>query len=252
MSPRAKASRAPARRNPARADEAKRRARNAVRRLARWYGEGHPDRPAPERREPLDELILTVLSQNTSDTNRDRAWAALREAFPTWEAVADARVDAIERAIRPGGLSRQKAPRIQGIVRQIRGRHGRITLDHLAAMSNDEVVEELTSYKGVGAKTAACVLAFSLGRGVLPVDTHVGRIGERLGFVRPGSDPAVAQQAWESLIPPAARVDGHLDLIAHGRAVCSAQRPKCDICPIADLCPSAGTFDAARPSNRRR
>jgi len=216
------------------------RAPEIVRRLLREYPPDHPARPQGTKRDPLDELIFTVLSQNTSDVNRDRAWSSMRRQFKTWRTVLGARVEALEESIRMGGLAKTKAPRIQAILREIVDREGRPTLTKLRRMSDDEVAAYLATLPGIGPKTVACVLAFSLERPVLPVDTHVYRIGLRLGFYPPRTKERDAQGIWESLVPPKDRVETHVSLIAHGRTTCTAQRPACGRCVIADLCPSAG------------
>lgn len=226
-----------------------------VRRLSRAYGHGHPARPAPKRRGPLEELIFTVLSQNTSDVNRDRAWAAMRARYPDWRALLRARPAALADAIRPGGLADTKAPRILAILREVVAREGRPSLARLRRMPDADVRTYLTSLPGIGPKTAACVLAFSLGRPALPVDTHVHRVARRLGLAGSRASAAGTQEALEALIPPARRVDAHLDLIAHGRTTCRAQRPLCDGCVVRDLCPSADVFlagDGRRSGNRAR
>jgi endonuclease-3 len=209
----------------------------------RAYPVGHPARPgaAPGSSKPpapLEELIFTVLSQNTSDVNRDRAWTSMRRAYPTWTAVALARPAALARSIKMGGLAATKAPRIRRILREVRRREGRYSLDRLARLPDDEVVEYLTSMPGVGAKTAACVLAFSLGRERLPVDTHVHRIARRLGLVSARSSPEETQTVLERLVEGPERVPVHLALIAHGRTTCRAERPACAGCVLLDLCPT--------------
>jgi endonuclease-3 len=210
-----------------------------VRRLAALYPEGHPARPRPARRDPLGELVFTVLSQATSDWNRDRAWAALRRRFPRWEDVLRAGPRALERAIAPGGLAPTKARRILAILRAVRAREGRLSLARLRRLPDEEVARELAALPGVGPKTVACVLAFSLGRPRLPVDTHVHRVARRLGLAPPGAPPAATQALLEALVPPPARLDVHLAMIAHGRTTCRAVRPACGRCALAGLCPSA-------------
>jgi endonuclease-3 len=211
-----------------------------VRRLLREYPRDHPARPHISHRDPLDELIFTVLSQNTSDVNRDRAWASMKRAFPKWTDVLAAKPDDLEEAIRMGGLAKTKAPRIQAILHEILDREGKISLAKLRRMSDDDVTSYLATLPGIGPKTIACVLAFSLERPVLPVDTHVHRIGERLRLYPPKTRELVAQRTYESLVPPAKRIETHVALIAHGRTTCTALRPACGRCVIADLCPSAG------------
>ena len=214
-----------------------RRLRTIARRLERAYGRA----PAPRHLPPIDELILTVLSQNTSDTNRDRAYADLRGAYPTWRAVADATSRGIARAIRRGGLGVTKAPRIRAALRSLRERG--VDLDHpraLGDMEDDELWDLLTSLKGVGPKTAACVLLFSLDRPFFPVDTHVHRVATRLGLVSPRATAVAAQAALQEEVPPDLVYELHMGLIRHGRAVCVARRPLCSECVLADLCPRVG------------
>jgi endonuclease-3 len=212
--------------------------RSRVRRVAdallRAYG--RPDLPRSEP--PLDALIRTVLSQHTSDVNCDRAFASLRRHFRTWESVERAPVRDIAAAIRSAGLSQTKAPRIRGILREIRARHGRLTLVSLRRMDDAAATEALRTLSGVGPKTAACVLLFSLGRDVFPVDTHVHRICRRLGFVPDSASAERAQALMAPRIPPGRALEFHINLIRHGRRVCRAQRPNCGDCVLADSCPS--------------
>jgi endonuclease-3 len=209
--------------------------REVHRRLRSTYGPLDP----PRRLGPVEELVLTILSQNTSDVNRDRAWSALRRRFPTWDQLARARPAQVVDAIRPGGLSNVKAPRILAVLREIQAREGAVDLSWMREASDREVVEYLTSLPGVGPKTAACVLAFSLDRPALPVDTHVRRVAERLGFLPDGTSGARAHQVLASLVPPRLRVAMHVGLIRHGRELCRAGRPRCEVCPLQDLCPTA-------------
>jgi endonuclease III len=227
------------------------RAKEIVRRLIRTYPADHPARPRGTHRDPLDELIFTVLSQNTSDVNRDRAWASMKRSFPTWNEVVSARTSALEASIKMGGLARTKAPRIQAILREIADREGKISLAKLRRMSDDDVAAYLRTLPGIGPKTVACVLAFALERPVLPVDTHVHRIGERLRFYPPKTPEAQAQLVYEELVAPADRIETHVSLIAHGRTTCTAQRPACERCVLNDVCPSAGFFMRARKKQPR-
>jgi len=214
-----------------------------ARRLSRAYGAP----PAPRRLPPLDELVLTILSQNTSDTNRDRAYADLRRTFPTWEDVADAPVGAIAKAIRRGGLAPTKSPRIKAVLRGLRDEG--IALDERALTrlpgvapgeSDDVLWDRLVGLPGVGPKTAACVLLFSLGRPFFPVDTHVHRVAVRLGLVAPKASAVRAQAELQAVLRADEMYDVHMNLIRHGRAVCVAQRPLCSECVLRDLCPRVG------------
>lgn len=219
-----------------------------VRRLRKTYG---PLR-APRAEDPLVELVWTILSQHTSDANAERAFHALRAAFPTWEAVLAAREAAVADAIRSGGLANVKAARIRAVLREILDRRGALDLAFLAELSDAEVMEFLTTLPGVGPKTAAIVLAFALGRQAIPVDTHVHRVATRLGLV-PKTDAVRAQRLLEASVPHRSKTAFHMGLIAHGRQTCTAQRPKCSGCLLLDLCPT-GAVEVARvsvPARRR-
>jgi endonuclease-3 len=218
----------------------RRRAAAIVRRLLKEYPPDHPARPGGGAKDPLSELIFTVLSQNTSDVNRDRAWASMRKAFPRWSDVLAASTDDLARSIQMGGLAKTKAPRIQAILREVLDREGRLSLARLRRMSDEEVVAYLETLPGIGPKTIACVLAFSLGRPALPVDTHVHRVTGRLGLIDERAGPLQAQRALEEVVKPELRVETHLALIAHGRTTCTALRPACARCPLATLCPWPG------------
>lgn len=212
----------------------RRRVRAIHRRLQRHFGELLP----PRRSDPLEELVLTVLSQHTSDLNADRAFRSLREAFPTWAAVVQARPDAVADAIRSGGLGNTKAPRIQAILREVREREGRFDLSSLRNMADADATAYLSSLRGVGPKTAAVVLAFSLGRDALPVDTHVHRVTRRLGWIEARTDAERAHRVLEELVPAEIRVPVHVGLIRLGREICKAPRPLCENCPLFELCPT--------------
>ena len=186
--------------------------------------------------------MLTVLSQNTSDANSFRAYKSLRRRFPTWEELAAARPSEVAAAIRSGGLANVKAPRILAILREIRNREGSLDLSLLRRMPDAEAREYLTSLPGVGLKTAAVVLAFSLGRPVLPVDTHVHRVASRLGLIPPKATARRAHEVLEEITPPDIRVEMHVGLIRLGREICKAGRPRCEDCPLAGLCPTAPLF----------
>ncbi len=206
-----------------------RRLQAIIDRLASVYG-----RPVGRaHREPIDELVLTVLSQNTNDRNRDVAYARLRERFATWDDVRDAPVREVEDAIRPGGLAPTKSVRIQEILRALDG-------DDLAWLEDapiDEAHRVLCELPGVGRKTAACVLLFAYGRHDVPVDTHVYRVGSRLGLFRAG---ASFEEAHDEILRLTANGDAyevHVALIRHGRRTCTARAPSCRECPLLDLCP---------------
>ena len=220
-------------RAPSRARVARIRAR-----LAETYGVP----VQPPHGDALSELVLTVLSQSTNDRNRDVAYLRLRERFGTcWEAVRDAPLQEIEEAIRPGGISKVKSARIQAILRAIGE-----PLD-LSWMRDAPVAESqayLCALPGVGRKTAACVLLFSFGLRDVPVDTHVARVGTRLGLLRPKAPFEELHDAMVALTPPGAELEMHINLLRHGRRTCQAQRPACEVCPLARMCPSRRMFVA--------
>jgi endonuclease III len=193
---------------------------------------------------PIAELILTVLSQSTNDRNRDVAYFALRERFYEWTAIRDAPVDEIEEAIRPGGISKVKSARIKSILRAITdtapGRE--LSLDWLPELSVPDAQAYLCSLPGVGRKTAACVLLFALGMRDVPVDTHVSRVGTRLGLFRAGAPFLEMHDEMLEITPPGEELEFHLNLLRHGRRTCHARRPDCAACALARMCPSAGTF----------
>jgi endonuclease-3 len=193
---------------------------------------------------PVGELVYTVLSQNTADVNTDRTYAALRRQFATWREVRDAPVAEVEKTIAPGGLSHVKAPRIGAILRALSEAGGEPDLGLLDGLSDGEALAYLQRLPGVGPKTAACVLLFSLGRPAMPVDTHVHRVAGRLGLLEPRLTADAAHGVLTALAGPAATdiYAAHVDLVRHGRRVCHARRPACEACPLNDLCPSAGSF----------
>jgi endonuclease-3 len=181
---------------------------------------------------PLDELVLTILSQNTSDLNSERAYARMRERFPTWQGVRDAPEADLVDALRPGGLAAQKAPRIQAVLRALDG----LDLEWLATVPPDEAMGWLVALPGVGPKTASCVLLFSLGVPVMPVDTHIHRIAGRVGMIPAGTSADAAHAILTEMTPPAKMLEAHLLLITHGRTTCTARRPRCEECVLLDLC----------------
>ncbi|NLE22364.1 MAG: endonuclease III [Actinobacteria bacterium] len=215
------------------------RLRRAADILDEYYG-----RPVlSPRYAPVDELVFTVLSQNTADVNTERTFASLKARFPDWSAARDAPVEEIEEAIALGGLAHTKAPRIKRILEAISERTGEPDLGELDGMSDEEAQAHLVALPGVGPKTAACVLLFALERPVMPVDTHVHRVARRLGII---GEKVTAEQAHPLLTElagpddPAQVYAVHVDFVRHGRRVCHARRPECGSCPLAPMCPSAG------------
>ncbi len=214
------------------------------------YGPPMPMR----RRQVVDVLIGTILSQNTNGANSSEAFRDLKHRFATWDHAADAPVGEIRRCIHSGGLSRIKAPRIRKILRDIRAARGEVSLEHLRDVPPPTAYQYLIGFDGVGPKTALCVMLFALGMEVFPVDTHVGRITRRLGLLPQGAGAQKAHEHLTPLIPPEARYPMHLLLIAHGRAVCRAQNPLCRRCVLLRLCPHArrgpGGCDPSSKRNR--
>ncbi len=186
---------------------------------------------------PLENLMLTILSQNTNDHNRDIAYQRLRERFPTWDAVMHADAAEVIEAIRPAGLANQKGERIQTILRWIQARYGRLNLDALCEMEPQEAIDTFCQLKGIGVKTMAVVLTFSCGKDVFPVDTHVHRLCRRIGLVP--SDTPAAEKTFHLMrdrVPEGKAFSFHLNLINHGRAICKARKPLCDQCPLTIHC----------------
>jgi endonuclease-3 len=213
-------------------DQAKAKTEDVLAKMREVYGE-------PTWRphlEPVAELVSTILSQNTNDTNRDTAFARLCERFEDWEAVRDANLDAVVEAIRPAGLANQKGPRIQEALAFITEERGELELDFLADWPVEEAKEWLTSIKGVGPKTAAIVLLFSLGRPAFPVDTHVHRVSQRLGLIGSRVSREKAHDELEKLVPEEEYYAFHLNLIRHGRELCTSRSPQCQDCFLIDLC----------------
>ncbi len=201
------------------------------RRLVREYGE--PRRP---RRAPVSQLVATMLSQATTDVQTARSFAELRRQFPTWEQVRDAPVARIAAAIRSSGLSRQKAPRIQQALREITRERGRIELGFLRRMPAQEAMRWLMGIAGVGPKTASIVLLFSFEQPFFPVDTHIYRVTQRLGWIPRTASVEKAHALLGALVPPRLYYRLHLNLIEHGRAICHARQPQCEVCPLTDVC----------------
>lgn len=193
--------------------------------------------------DPVSTLVSTILSQNTSDTNTERAYASLRRRFPGWNDVVEARTNDVIDAIRSGGLANRKAPRIQEALEEIRDRYGAYSLESLAFLSLDDARDALLSIDGVGPKTAACVLLFAMGRPALPVDTHVFRVARRLGLIAESTSPVRAHATLEAMMAGDAdrTYRFHVEMIAHGRTICTARRPKCSICPLRSHCAYAAS-----------
>ena len=201
-------------------------------RLLEFYGEPIWRNPLPA----IDELVSTILSQNTNDINRDRAFNALRARFSTWEEVREANVVDIVEAIRPSGLANQKGPRIQQVLRSITEERGSLDLSFLKDLTVEDARNWLTRFNGVGPKTAAIVLCFSLDMPAFPVDTHVYRVTGRIGLRPEKMTVEQAHTHLESLFPPETYYAAHLNIIRLGREICQARRPRCEECPIRLLC----------------
>jgi endonuclease III len=217
-----------------------RRVRAVFRRLAAEQGPFTPGPPLPV----LDQIVATILSQHTSDINSARAFAALKERYLSWEEVLDAPVQELAAAIRSGGLAEQKAPRIKAVLELIEDREGSLDLKRLNDMDDQEVADYLIGLPGVGPKTAACVLVFSMGRDAFPVDTHVHRIVRRLGWVESKASAEDAHRELTPVILPEIRYGLHVALVSHGRRICRAQRPRCTECVVFDFCAAGPRFIA--------
>jgi endonuclease-3 len=185
---------------------------------------------------PVDELVDCILSQSTTDLNKDRAFALLKGRYPTWEAVRDADLEELIATIRPAGLAHQKAPRIQEALRYITAERGEINIDFLGDLPIEDAKAWLTRMNGVGPKTAAIVLCFAFNRPAFPVDTHIHRLGQRIGFLPEGISADKAHPVMESIVPPEDYYPFHLNLIQHGREVCHARGPRCERCPLTAYC----------------
>lgn len=202
--------------------------------LERVYGDREEFRDAEG--DPLDALIETILSQNTTAANTNRAYEALRAAFPTWEDVLEAPREAVEEAIRPAGLAKTRSGRIQRLLASVRREQGALDLDHLREMGNEEALRELLKYEGVGPKTANCVLLFAMDRDVFPIDVHIQRILVRLGIVPAGMSVEEAHGYVPPMVPRRKHLSLHLNLIALGREICRPTNPKCGECPLRRYC----------------
>lgn len=219
-----------------------------MRRLAVVYGEPHH---VPSG-DPVAELILTVLSQNTADTNSGRAFIQLMRRYPTWHAIAAAPSEEVVATIQHGGLAQQKAPRIQAILRTIEERSAEFDLEFLRELPLAEARSWLRSLPGIGPKTAACVLLFALARPAMPVDTHVERVSKRLGLIPEKLTPEQAHEALEKLVDPADYYRFHMLLIKHGRRICTARNPACERCPLEPDCPSSRLHTELAKKGARR
>ena len=200
--------------------------------LIEFYGQPVWRNPLPA----IDELVSTILSQNTNDVNRDRAFDALRAKFPTWEEVRDAKEKDVIEAVRVAGLANQKGPRIQAVLKAITKERGNLDLSFLKKMSIDEARDWLTKFNGVGPKTAAIVLCFSLDMPAFPVDTHVYRVTGRIGLHPERMTVEQAHPHLEALFPPETYYAGHLNIIRLGREICTARKAMCEKCPLVELC----------------
>jgi endonuclease III len=196
------------------------------------YGSPHHN----NKTDPLDELVFILLSQMTTGPSFCRVYDRLKTAYPSWDQVAALPLKRLKAAIKDAGLSGQKAPRIKAILRKLVACFGSASLDALQAMTNSEAEAFLTSFPGIGTKTAKCILMYSLGREVLPVDTHVWRVAHRLGLIDASIPYTRVHDALERVVPPPLRYSIHVNAVAHGRKVCLALRPRCDACPLRRLC----------------
>lgn len=203
-----------------------------LKRLEAAYGQ-----PSPRRQmNPLDELVLTMLSQNTSDMNSHRAFQSLKRVFPKWDRVLRADQKKLAETIRVAGLSEIRAARIQKVLKEIKSRFGSLNLASLSSMNSTEAYEFLKSLTGVGPKTAACVMLFSLSKPFMPVDTHIHRVSLRLGLIEKKTTTEAAQQFFMNSVPGSKLYSFHIDMIRHGRAICRARTPLCPRCVLNSRC----------------
>jgi endonuclease-3 len=213
--------------------------------LLEFYGYPQWREPLP----PLDELVATILSQNTNDNNSFRAFRALKERFPSWEAVRDADPELVIETIRTAGLANQKGPRIQAVLREITAQRGELSLEFLAGLPVEEARRWLLSFNGVGPKTAAIVLQFSLGKPAFPVDTHIYRVSGRIGLRPEKMNVEAAHAHLAALFPPETYYPAHLNLIRLGREICQARKPLCPACPLKEVCQYYAAHRNAAHSN---
>lgn len=220
--------------------------RATIRRVDKALCAVYGDPPREPSGDPLGGLIATILSQNTTARNSRAAFASLRARFPTWEEAATASEKDVAAAIRGGGLAAQKAARIRNILRQVLDERGKLSLDFLADMGPAEAAGYLARFRGVGPKTAACVLLFDLGRDVFPVDTHVFRLATRLGWLPGRATPESAHETLGALVPPDTMHRLHVNMVRHGRELCRPRNPRCDLCPLTRHCAWPEKSAAAR------
>jgi endonuclease-3 len=211
----------------------------AIEEVIELLGQEYGSRESHADGDPIDVLIATILSQNTSDTNSGRAFASLKASFDSWEAVASAPAEHIARVIKSGGLFQIKAARIKQVLEQIEREQGRITLDFLKSKTMTEAEDYLMRLPGVGHKTASCVLLFSLGKPSLPVDTHIFRVAKRLGLIDRRAAIEKAHSLLQEQVPPSKVYQFHIYMIEHGRQICRARQPRCDKCILRGACPSS-------------
>jgi endonuclease-3 len=209
---------------------------NRIKRLKEFMDELYPKRHKRRKLAVLDELVLTILSQNTSDVNSTAAFESLKEKFPTWDKVANAKEKDVIKAIRHGGLADQKGPRIQAILKEIYTEHGKYDLSHVSKMPMDEGMEYLLHFKGVGMKTASCVMLFSCGKPAFPVDTHILRVSQRLGIIGVKDNADKATEVYMTHTIPEDRFKFHIDIIIFGREICHPRNPECDRCKLKRIC----------------
>ena len=203
-----------------------------IRILRRTYGA----RPPLRKSDPIDEIVRTILSQNTNDTNSLRAFAVLKKNFRSWEGLLVAKKRLVSGLIKSAGLANIKAGRIKGVLQEIKEREGRLNLNRLNKQTPADSLAYLRSLKGIGPKTAACVLLFSFGMPVMPVDTHIFRVSKRLGFIAADTGIEGAHEKLQGIVPGRLIYEFHLGIIEHGRRTCRAQNPRCGFCVLYPLC----------------
>ncbi len=205
-----------------------------------YHNEANP--PELGHAEPLDGLVLTVLSQNTNDKNRDAAFENLQKNYADYQEIVDSGAVELAKIIKSAGLAATKSSRIIEILRKIHEDFGEYSLKNLAKFSRTQAWDYLINFKGIGVKTVACVLLFDLKMKAFPVDTHVSRITRRLGIVPEKTHADEISLLFERFVPENRCLGGHVNMIAHGRAVCHSRKPDCEICVLREICKSFGTF----------